>query len=300
MKIRQKIKYYFSEKNPVALSKAMFFYNFHKILNLNNPSDINEKIQYLKLFVYSNNSTITQCVDKFKVKEFIKSKNIDELRIAENYTGALKSGDELAEVWKDLPSQFVVKCNHGCGFNYLVTNKDDENLEEIVSCVNRWLRDDQWKLYCEPQYKDVNKCCFVEQYLGADVEAYKFYCFNGEPQFAYVSSKGDTGIQDYYLDYFDMEWNWVDINLDGHCNLGDVVERPMLFDDMIEISRSLSTDFPFVRVDLYEVEGCVYFSELTFVPTGGNMKLRPRTVINEWGKKLDISSYVNRNNTGKR
>ena len=287
--LSKRFKYYWSEKNPVFLTRLMFLVNFRKILNLSKPRDINEKLHYLKLYVYNDNPLITRCVDKYRVKEYLSEKNIDGLHVANNYSHIMKSGEEIRGIWDSLPDSFVVKCNHGCGFNILVKDKNKENIDSIVNTIDEWLLDEQWKMYCEPQYKNVDKGCFIEEYLGDDVEAYKFYCFNGKPEVVYVSSKGDTGIQDYYLDYYDKNWNWLDINLDGHGNLGPVANKPELYDEMLRIARALALEFPFVRVDLYEVGGRVYFSELTFVPTGGNMKLKPRYVVDEWGKMLDLS-----------
>ena len=286
-----RFKYYWSEKNPFFLTRLMFFFNFGKILSLKNPKDINEKLQYLKLYVYSNNSIVTQCVDKYRVKDYLKQKDVDGLFVAKNYSGSMTTGKELIDIWQSLPKSFVIKCNHGCGFNIIVNDKDDADMDDIIETVETWLKDDQWKLYCEPQYRNVDKCFFIEEHLGADVEAYKFYCFNGEPEVVYVSSKGDTGIQDYYLDYYDKNWNWMNISLYGHENLGPVTRKPSNYYKMIEISKILSSDFPFVRVDLYEVGDKVYFSELTFVPTGGNMKIKPRSVLDNWGEMLDISKY---------
>ena len=287
-KLKKKFKYYLSEKNPVLLTKLMYIVNFRRRLNLNNPKDINEKLHYLKLYTYCDNDVITRCVDKYRVKEYLGEKNILGLKVANNYTEGMKMGAELLEVWDGLPDKFMIKCNHGCGFNLMVKDKKSENPNELAEIIDKWLQDDQWKMYCEPQYKNVEKCFFVEEFLGEDVEAYKFYCFNGEPKVSYVSSAGDTGIQDLYLDFYDMDWKWLDISLDGHKNMGDKIKKPENYSLMIEIARKLSAEFPFVRVDLYDVDDKVYFSELTFVPTGGNMKLTPKSVLEEWGKMLEL------------
>lgn len=287
-KVSKSIKYFMSDRYPTLLTRLMFFYNFRKLLNLSSPKDINEKLQFLKLKVYSDNPVITKCVDKYRVREYLKHKGIPELYTAKLYTNAYSKADDLYKVWDDLPQQFVIKCNHGCGFNMLVENKNKIDVDQCVKEVEGWLNDDQWKMYCEPQYKNVEKCCFVEEYLGKDVPAYKIYCFNGEPKVIYISSAGDTGEQDYYLDYYDTDWNWLDITLDTHEHIGVEIQRPLILDKMLEISRELSSEFPFVRVDLYDVGGEIYLSELTFVPTGGNMKLYPKKTKDEWGNWLKV------------
>lgn len=83
-----------------------------------------------------------------------------------------------------------------------------------------------------------------------------------------------------------MDWNWLPISLEGHEHDISRIEKPESFEKMKNIAKKLSTDFPFLRVDLYDVNGRVYFSELTFIPTGGNMKLTPKRVLTEWGNKL--------------
>ena len=131
------------------------------------------------------------------------------------------------------------------------------------------MHEDFWKIYCETQYKDVSKAILVEEFLADEIQTYKFYCFNGEPKIAYVSSNGENGEKDLYLDYFDENWNWLDITLTTHLHSKKPIPKPQNYDAMKNIARELSKGFPFVRVDLYNIDGVIKFSELTFVPTGG-------------------------------
>ena len=85
-----------------------------------------------------------------------------------------------------------------------------------------------------------------------------------------------------------MEWNHLDLTLGDHLHAEKLTEKPKNLEEMVELARKLSEDFPFVRVDLYDVDGSVYFSELTFIPTVGNMKLKPESTIKEWGEFLEI------------
>lgn len=262
----------------------MYFYNFKKPLNLHNPKDINEKLQFLKLRTYYDNPLITQCVDKFRVKEYLKNQGYGELA-AELYDVADKSED-LVAAWGGYPKKFVIKCNHGCGFNIIVRDKASADLKSICRQLDLWMKEDFWKVYCEPQYKNVEKKIIVEQYLGDDIHAYKFYCFNGVPRVMYISSDGENGEKDYYLDYYDMEMKWLDVTLYPHEHSSEIPQKPGCFEEMKKLAGELSRPFPFVRVDLYEVEGKIYFSEFTFVPTGGNMKLSPKETLEEWGSWL--------------
>lgn len=169
-----------------------------------------------------------------------------------------------------------------------MTDKQTTDLDCVVKQLNTWMKEDYWKVYCEPQYKFVKKQFFVEEYLADDIRTYKFYCFNGEPHVVYISSNGENGEKDLYLDYYDMDWNWLSISSDTHVHSPIKEEKPKNFDKMVELCRTLSAEFPFVRVDLYNVNGEIYFSELTFIPTGGMMKLKPENVISEWGELLHI------------
>lgn len=287
MGFRLVIKNFLSTISPTFTTKLIYYYNFRKWLNLKNPQGINEKLQVLKLKNYYNNDIITQCADKYRVREYIQSKGMDFL-LPKLIAGEYDTAKSIKEDWESFPDKFVIKCNHGCGYNILVTDKSKEDVDLIVKQIDKWMKEDFWKVYCEPQYKYIEKKIIVEEYLGGDILTYKFYCFNGKPEIAYVSSNGENGEKDLYLDYFDMDWNWLDITLDTHLHKKEKASKPKNFDKMIKISKQLSEDFPFVRVDLYNIDGQIYLSELTFIPTGGIMKLKPKEVIQEWGNKLKL------------
>lgn len=285
--MNKKIKMIMSSISPKITTYLMYLYNFHRILDLKNPSDLNEKLQYLKLKTYYNNPTITQCVDKYLVRDYLVEKGFSDI-LPQLLGGGYKNAEDIRTHWDEYPSKFVIKCNHGCGYNILVTDKEKANLNEIIQSLNQWIHEDFWKIYCEPQYRFVPKRIIVEEYLADDIQTYKFYCFNGKPEVAYVSSNGENGEKDLYLDYFDMEWNWLPITLFGHEHDKREIKKPCSFEQMKKLAERMSADFPFVRVDLYDVNGRIFFSELTFIPTGGNMKLSPDSVIKEWGNKLKL------------
>lgn len=282
-----KIKKVLSTISPNLTTRLMFLYNFKKPLNLKNPKDINEKLQYLKLKTYYNNPVITRCVDKSQVRGYLNEKGMSDL-LPELYAGPFEKAEDILTVWDKLPQKFVVKCNHGCGYNILVTQKDAEDKNRIVSQLNTWLKEDFWKVYCEPQYKFIPKRIIIEEYLADNIKTYKFYCFNGVPKISYVCSSGEKGEKGLYLDYYDMNWVHQDISLAGHLHSKTDIPKPLNYDGMVELAKKLSADFPFVRVDLYNVDGKIYFSELTFIPTGGNMKLEPKSAAEEWGSWLKL------------
>lgn len=252
--------------------------------NLNNPKSINEKLQVLKLKDYYNNPVITQCVDKLRVKDYLKERGYGEL-CAPTY-GSFDNPDEIN--WDILPEQFVIKCNHGCGYNILVEDKSKLDIQNISETLRKWMAEDTWKLFAEYQYIFVEKKILIEQYLGERINTYKFYCFHGEPKVVYVSQADENGVPDRYLDYYDMDWNHLNIHLGAHPWNPIIQEKPKNFESMFNISRRLSADFPFVRVDLYSIDEQVYFSEFTFMPTGGYMQLQPKEITLEWGEWLHL------------
>ena len=281
--IRSGIKNILSTLSPRFTTYLMYLYNFRRLPDFDNPKDINDWLQKLKLGEYYHNPVITQCVDKYRVRDYITNKGLEKI-LPDLYVGGIENPDELRSYWEKFPDALVIKCNHGCGYNMLINDKRSVNMDDAISQLKEWLEEDHWKKYCEPQYMDVKKCVLAEEYLGDEIKTYKFYCFNGEPKVLYVSANGANGEKDLYLDYFDMDWNWMDLTLEGHLHNLDGYEKPVCFDEMIKVSRILAKDFPFVRVDLYDVAGKVYFSELTFIPTGGNMKLTPSKYLIEWGE----------------
>lgn len=255
--------------------------NWRKI-NWDNPQNINDKLQILKLGEYYNNPVITECCDKVRVKDYVERKHIP-CKCAKTY--AVYSKAEDIE-WDKLPNRFVIKCNHGCGYNILCESKEQLDKKKTIKQLKKWLKEDFWTKTAEPQYKFIEKKILIEEYLGKDVEAYKFYCFHGIPRVMYISSKGEDGEQDKYLDFYDMDLNWLDITLSGHEYKKGKAAKPAIWEELKETAMRFAEDFPFVRVDLYDIKGEVYLSELTFVPTGGYMDLKPERVLNEWGSWL--------------
>jgi hypothetical protein len=288
MKIKNEIKKILTIVSPTLETKVAFRSSFGKKLNLKNPKDINEKILWLKLNTYNNNELVTNCIDKYRIREYLKQKGLEEL-LPKLY-GVYDSVEEIE--WDKLPKSYVVKCNHGCGYNILVPDSKKLDINQAIINLKKWIKEDYWKIGGEIQYKYINKKIIIEEYLG-DVKNYKFYCFNGIPKVMYVSTNEwieNNCEKDKYIDYFDMEFKHINCKLKGHENYDGIIEKPVNFEEMKKVSAILSKDFPFVRVDLYDVNGKVYISELTFVPTAGFMHLNPNNVVEEWGTWLKLNN----------
>lgn len=284
-KIKNEVKKILVPLFPALDTRIAYRSAFHKKINLKNPQNFNEKILFLKLNDYYNNPIVTQCSDKYAIRKYLYKKNM-------NYLLPVLYGvyEKVSEIeWGKLPNSFVIKCNHGCGYNIIVKNKKELNIENACQTLKKWLKEDYWKKG-EVQYKFIKKKIIIEEYLG-DVETYKFYCFNGKPKVMYVSSnewKKGICYKDKFIDFFDMDFNHIDCVLKGHTNSPYYIQKPKNFKEMVEVSKILSEDFPFVRVDLYDVKERVYISELTFCPTNGFMQLEPEYLEEEWGNWLKL------------
>ena len=194
----------------------------------------------------------------------------------------------LLNGFDSFPKSFVIKCNHGCGYNYIVYDKSKIDINRLRQVLQQWINEDYWKKYIEYQYRYIPKKIFIEEYIENITETYKFYCFNGKPKFYYISSD-KNGKADYYIDFYDINNNHLDISFEGHENCPN---RKILSQDklqmLISIAAQLSKEFPFVRVDLYNRDSDIYFSELTFLPTGGYMKISPVEYQYQWGDLLRL------------
>ena len=259
-----------------------------------NPQTINEKLQVLKIGAYYNNSFVSDCIDKYKVKELLQSHfKIDGLKYANLYAAFDTVEELLAHGFDDYPEKFVIKCNHGCGYNYLCEDKNKIDIADIRLVVGKWMQEDYWKRFAEYQYRFIKKKIFVEQFLPIKVDGtYKIYCFNGIPKFLYVSGADEQGNADVYLDFYDMDFNHLLVSLCGHKHSLKPIVKPHNFNKIVEIAKCLSQKFPFVRIDLYVIDDEIYFSEFTFFPTGGYMHLSPPDVAYEWGKYLNLNNTI--------
>ncbi|MCI8391999.1 MAG: glycosyl transferase [Roseburia sp.] len=281
-------RHFMSSYMPVHLTKELYKGNFGEKLDLKHPGSINEKLQYLKLHDYYNNPVVTNCIDKYRIRRYLTERGMTDL-LPELY-GAYNTPDQIP--FEELPDQFVIKCNHGCGFNIICKDKKTLDTEDCKKKLEHWLHQDYWKEFGELQYKFIRKKIIVEQYLGDDISTFKFYCFNGMPKVMYMSANGENGEYDKYYDYFDMEWNHLDVSLHGHENRPDwrTIQKPKNFGKMKQTAALLCREFPFVRVDLYNIDGKIYISEMTFIPTGGFMHLTPEGTAEEWGSWLTLKT----------
>ena len=253
-------------------------------LHLKTPVTYNEKLQWLKLF--DRNPLYTKLVDKHAVKEYVAQK------IGEKYIiPTLKVWNSPDDINFDiLPDQFVLKCNHDSGG--VVICKDKQMFDEraaIKKLRSHFNSDDAYYAGREWPYKNVQKCIIAEKYLEdketKELRDYKFFCFDGVVKAMFIASARQTRKEPYF-DFFDTNFNNLGIK-QGHPNAPFSIPKPKTFDEMKKIAEVLSTGLRQVRVDLYEVNGDVFFGELTLFHHTGMVPFVPEKwdkVFGDWIK----------------
>lgn len=274
-KILKKIKYAMRIVPDKAYIQMYYFAHFKRFCNLRNPETYNEKLNWLKL--HDRNEEYTKLVDKYEVKEYIAS------IIGEDYIiptlGVWNHFDDID--FEKLPNQFVLKCTHDS--EGLVIVKDKNKLDKVAAKekIEAALKQNFYYIGREWPYKNVKPRIIAEKYMEDHVDGelrdYKFFCFDGQPKAMFIAS--DRASDHVKFDYFDLEFNHLDIK-QKYPHAQNTLRKPETFDKMIEFSKILSKGFPHVRVDFYEVDGRLYFGELTFYHFSGFMPFEP----SKWDK----------------
>lgn len=248
---------------PVLASELLFLRRFGRRIDLKNPKTLNEKIMWLKLNTYRDSVLVEQCADKLRVRDYVRQAGCGDI-LNELYA-VWESADQIP--WDELPESFVLKCNHGCGYNLLVADKEKLDREAAEHQLNDWMRQDFWRQSAELQYRNIPRRILCERYLNTEsaLYDYKLYCFNGIAEYVLVCVGRESGRPAFY--FFDRNWNFCPITRDGKKASADfTLPRPVGLEKMLECAERLSAPFPFVRVDLYDADGKVVFGELTFTP----------------------------------
>lgn len=254
-----------------------------RLLNLREPSRFTEKLQWYKLNYRIE--LMTTCSDKYNVREFVKSKGLEKILIP--LIGIYEDVEKLD--FADLPNRFVLKTTNGSHTNILCKDKTQLNEAYTKKLLNKWLSNWAGKVGREWSYYNIKPTIICEEYLETDSNNdlidYKFFCFNGEPFCIYVIVERflDSGIK---LAIMDMDFNQLPYFRSDIEGLNKSIAKPKNFDHMIEIAKKLSQDFPHVRVDLYNIDGKVYFGELTFYDGSGYKGYSPDEFDFILGKKF--------------
>ncbi|MCG4879042.1 hypothetical protein L0P06_02995 [Amedibacillus dolichus] len=273
--------------------KLYFRLRVGRPLNMTNPITLNEKLQWLKFnYRFPLQSIVS---DKLLVRSYVSE------RIGEEYLipllGFWKNYDEID--FDCLPDQFVLKCNHDSGGLVVCTNKEKFNHGNARKKIERSLRRNFFYIGREYQYKNIKPMIIGEQFISDNGRIpidYKIYCFNGKPDIILVCKDrfNNNTHKATYL-YFDQDWNYKTLNKFDE-NINNIkIPKPKNLDKMIEIAKVLSKDFIFARIDLYNIDGKIYFGEITLSPNSGfDADITYETDL-MFGDKLEIPYWDNIN-----
>lgn len=244
-------------------NKAQVLYQkFHKRpLDLANPVTFTEKLWWLK--VYDSTMLKSYCADKINIHNYVKGKLGNDLCVP-----LLQVCDTPSQIkWGDLPNQFVIKCNHGSGYNIIVTDKNTINCHEINNTLDKWLHEDfAFKYDMELHYHLIKPRILIEEFIP-QLDDIKVFCFNGMPSFYQI----DRHFTEHRMNFYTPNWEFMPeiSNNQYPCNPNIIDECPSNLAILNEYAMKLSQDFKFVRVDFLTSGGNLYVGELTFTPGGG-------------------------------
>jgi len=288
----KKLKY-FAKKMFVIFAKKTYLKMIYKRrmknkLDFKNPKTFNGKLQWLK--IYDRNPEYTKMVDKYEVKNHVA----EEIG-GQHIIPTLGVWDDVDDIDFDvLPDKFVLKCTHDSGGVVICKDKSSFDVAEAKRMLSKSLKTNYYYFFCEWPYKNVKPRIIAEKYMTDSAENdsftdYKFFCFGGEVDCVMLCIDRFTDDKKFY--FFDREWNLKRYNKRGKAAPeGFTVPKPPRIDEMFEFAQKLSKDYPFVRIDLYNSDGEIYFGEFTLYPDSGfDANVLPETDI-YFGEKIKIKA----------
>ena len=254
-------------------------------MNLDNPQTFNEKLQWLK--IHDRKPIYTTMADKYAVKKYVADKIGGKYIIPT--LGVWESFEDIN--FDILPNQFVLKCTHDSGGIIIVKDKNNFDKKSARKLLERNLIRNFYYCGREWPYKNVPPRIIAEKYMedsqDKELRDYKFDCFDGKVH-ALLLVTNRHGKGKMYFDYFDSEFSHLNLTNHWHSNAPVTPRKPYSFDTMIELAKILSTGIPHVRVDFYEMNGRVYFGEMTFYDNSGFLKIHPDDWEIEWGNLIRL------------
>lgn len=260
-------------------------------LNIINPQTWTEKLMWLN---YNWLPQIkSDCADKYKVREIITEKGYGNTLV--KLLGHWNNADEID--FDSLPNRFVLKCNHGCAMNIIVENKSKLDRQMAVKQLNGWINTDYSKRVTELHYGKIKPCIICEEFLPvksrADIIDYKIHCFGGEPRFIAANFDRDPITLHTHSAVYSTRWERMMVLNDDLSNPSPDKSKPIVLNNMLQMAKDLSMDFPYVRVDLYGIGEQVFFGELTFTPSGNIVDCDYQwEFVKEMGKYIVLPDVV--------
>ncbi len=276
-----------SKISPDSLENVLYKQVVGHYPNVQNPQDWVEKLIWL------NRNWITKdkvrCADKILMHEYLREKGVSELSV--KILGSWDRGEDID--FDALPERFVLKCNHGSGFNIIVKDKSKLNCQEAIDKLNHWLTIDFSKEHAEHHYGYITRKILAEEFLDQlnadDIIDYKIYCFNGTPHSFFVCR--NRNIDHVIYSSYTLDWQKEDYLIKKDSL---TLPKPEKIELMVQYADTLSKAFPFVRIDFYEISGKLYLGEFTFTPWANELYYyyHPH-ILKEWGKLLTLPPAQN-------
>ena len=266
--------------------KLLYYLYIGRKLDLESPQSFNEKLNWEKL--YYRHPLMPKLVDKYDAKAYVREKIGDE-HVVPNY-GVWNTPEEVD--FDSLPNQFVLKCTHNSGTGmYICRDKSKMDVEQVKEGLRRGLEERFYMRAREWAYKDAKPRIIADKFLddhsGAEIQDYKFLCFDGVPRYVYQSVKG----KNIYENWYDMDFKPVDIN-NSFPRKYPEFEKPKGFEKMKELAAKLSAGFPHVRIDFFDVDGHVYFAEFAFYNWAGIMPFKDYKMDLELGEYFTLPEKI--------
>ena len=274
-------------------AKALYWFRLGRRLDLEHPSDFNEKIQWMKLNYH--NPLLVRCADKYEVRSFVKD------RVGEKYLnkciGVYKKVEEIP--YEELPRSFVLKATHGSGWNIVCADKNKLDWATAKSKMRKWLKLDFSRVGREWQYSQMQHRIICEEFLSDGNQTilrdYKVFTFGGVVKYIWVDyyKKNENGKLLRYRNFYDTKWRYIPGCGSLFPNGKDEdIERPECLREMIDVAERLGGDFPHCRVDFYVLEDGrkLVFGEMTFTCGNGVNEFFPQSFAKELGDCFELPS----------
>ena len=267
-------------------AKALYFANFGRKLDLNNPITYNQKLMWRKL--YDHNPIYHIMVDKYAVRDYVSKIIGDQYLIP--LIGVWDSFDEID--FEKLPNQFVLKCNHDSGSAYICKDKkeiDGDKKKKLHRFFDAHMKTDYYKHGREWAYKSVKRKIIAEEYMvdesGVELKDYKIFAFDGKPFIIQVDY--DRFIE-HKRNLYSTNWEYINGTIKYPTDPKHIIPKPEHLDEMLDLSARLSDGFMHIRTDFYNINGKIYFSELTLYHGGGTEKFTSNELDVEMGKRMNL------------
>ena len=283
-----------SRLSDETFAKIKYKENTGKTLDLKNPTTFNEKLWWLKL--NNRDPLLTICSDKYKVREYVKQCGLEH--ILTKLYGVYDNANDID--FDKLPDRAFIKTNHGSGTNIIWDRNKPFNIQKFRRKFNNALKRNYFWQSREWNYKNIEPKIIVEEVLedkdGNLPIDYKFLCFDGDPRLLLVSENVCTktgehnNSDDRYTNVYDMNYKLLPITIKFRNDKKTKVKKPNNFKKMIDCAKILSSPFPHCRIDLYNIDGKIYFGEITFYHGGACHNIEPLTWDKKMGDWIDLNS----------